>query len=60
MTTPYRCYLLDQGGRIFERRDFEANSDTEAIARSRTLALEHKAHSFELWEATRYVHGERR
>jgi hypothetical protein len=30
----------------------------EAIARARTLALEHKAHRFEVWEATRYIHGE--
>jgi hypothetical protein len=58
MTTAYRCYLLDRECRIFERGDFEANSDMEAIARARTLALEHKAHRFEVWEATRYIHGE--
>ena len=57
MNTAYRCYLRDRDCRIFERCDFQADSDTEAIAQARTLALEHKARSFELWEAARYIHG---
>jgi hypothetical protein len=54
----YRCYFLDEESRIFERQDFEANSDAEAIAIARTFAWEHKPRRFEVWEGTRYFHGE--
>ena len=56
--TGYRCYLLDEESRIFERQDFEADSDAEAIAIARTFAWEHKPRRFEVWEGTRYFHGE--
>jgi hypothetical protein len=54
----YRCYLLDEKLRIFERQDFEADSDVEAIAIARLLSLEHKPRRFEVWEGPRYLHGE--
>ena len=54
----YRCYFLDEESRIFERQDFEANSDAEAIAIARTFSWEHKPRRFEIWEGTRYLHGE--
>jgi len=55
----YRCYFLGAELRVLAMRDFEAESGEEAIAMARTLALEHKADRFELWEATRYLHGEK-
>ena len=54
----YRCYFLDEESRIFERQDFQAISDVEAIGVARAFAWEHKARRFEVWEGTRYVHGE--
>ncbi len=54
----YRCYCLDKESRIFERQDFQADSDVEAIAVARTFALEHKARRLDVWEGPRYVHGE--
>jgi hypothetical protein len=54
----YRCYFFGKEFRIVALRDFEADSGQEAIDSARTLALKHKALSFELWEASRYIHGE--
>jgi hypothetical protein len=42
----------------FAMQDFQAQSSVEAIAAARKLALEQKAKGFELWESTRYLHGE--
>ena len=58
MLLRYRCYFLGKESGILASRDFQTESDTEALATARTLAAEHKAHSFELWEAARYLHGE--
>jgi len=54
----YQCYLLGEGLRILTRRDFYADSDTEALATARKLSSEPKPHSFELWVGARYLCGE--
>jgi hypothetical protein len=54
----YRCYFLGNESRILARRDFYADSDTEALTTARALSSESKPRGFELWEGKRYIHGE--
>jgi hypothetical protein len=55
----YRCYFFEDQVRVLATRDFFAGNGDEAIATARKLTLEQKARSYELWEGTRYFHGER-
>ena len=55
----YRCYFLGPDGRIFARREFEAESDDTALERAWTMfATDDKAPhpGFELWESGRRIY----
>jgi hypothetical protein len=54
----YRCYCIGADSRILAMRDFYADSNVEALAMARTLALDTSSHSFELWEGSHFIHGE--
>ncbi len=54
----YRCYFIGVDAQILAMRDFHADNNVEAVATARTLALDSKSHSFELWEGSHFVHSE--
>ena len=58
MSFAYRCFFFTRDRKISGSRDIHASSDAEAIAAAKALAVEHNAPAFELWEGTRYLHGE--
>jgi hypothetical protein len=55
----YRCYLIGEKNRVLGMQEFRAQSGDEAIGIARKFTLEQRARSYELWERTRYFHGEK-
>jgi len=50
----YRCYLLDEDGRIQSREEYESESRTAAIEAARRMFVQRPHHkAFEVWQGAR-------
>ena len=57
----YRCYLLDEDGRIQGREEYESESKTDAIEAARRMFVHRPHHkAFEVWQGARRLHDEAR
>jgi hypothetical protein len=58
MSAAYRCYFFTPDRKVSGFQDFRADSDAEAIATAKALAIQQNAPPFELWQGMRHVHTE--
>jgi len=57
----YRCYLLDEDGRIQSREEYESESRAAAIEAARRMFVQRPHHkAFEVWQGARRLHDEAR
>ena len=57
----YRCYLLDEDGRIQSREEYESESKAAAIEAARRMFVQRPHHkAFEVWQGARRLHDEAR
>ncbi len=56
----YRFYFLGADCRVWSRREFHAENDSEALEIARTMfrSTPTPHHGFELWQEKRHVHTE--
>jgi hypothetical protein len=55
----YRCFFLRPDGRVAARREFEAESESDAVIVARALYAERAARDgLELWDGNRCVYFE--
>ena len=56
----YRVHFVDHGGRVFGADEMECEHDAEAIERAREIHRHGIGMGYEIWQAERRIHIERR
>lgn len=56
----YRIHFVDNGGNTFAVHEIDCPDDAEAVEKARMLDVRFIGMGFDLWQADRLVHQERR